>query len=204
VSRVVQPLAGGAGLDEPTRIMARRPGTAARGFSLTELMLVVSVFTVMVTVAVPTTLNVNEALKLGSAVREFEREMQSARMKAVQTNRPIRVRFNCPVPGQYRRVEVMNSLLDTASDRCDQILFPSTRDGDPATPAYDGPLHYMPEGVMLVSDVDGVEFWPDGRAFQVTSGAVQPIVADGLRLMVSKGTHYTSVAVNGLGRVDIQ
>lgn len=148
--------------------MVRRFATA-RGYSLTELMTVVSLFAVMIAVAVPATLNVTEALRLGSAARAFERELQAARLKAVQSNRILRVRLNCPREGQYRRVEVMEAAIDTSPTRCSETInpFPSPRDGDPATPSYDGPVRYLPQGVSLSAAIRDLEFRPDGRTFQV-------------------------------------
>jgi Tfp pilus assembly protein FimT len=162
--------------------------------------------TIMVSIAVPTTLTVNEAMKLGTAARELERELQTARLKAVQANRTLRVQFNCPSAGQYRRIEVMRSALDSAGDRCSEVVhpFPSPRDSDPATPAHDGPVRYMSEGVQLFAGVQAIEFRPDGRAFQVTTSGIQLITSSGLPVNVSKGTHSATVNVNGLGRVELR
>jgi Tfp pilus assembly protein FimT len=184
-----------------------RAVSRSHGFSLTELMLVVSIFIVMVSVGVPATLNVNEAMKLGNTVREFERELQSARLKAVQANRTLRVRFNCPAVGRYRRIEVLGSAADATTTRCDETAypFPSPRDADPATPAYDGPARYLADGVQLVAGAQGVDFFPDGRAFQVSaSGAVTPIGQDGLLLTLSKRSQSRTVNVNGMGRVELR
>lgn len=174
---------------------------------MTELLLVVSVFSVMVAVAVPATLNVSEAVRLNGATREFERELQTTRLKAVQTNRAIRVRFNCPAAGQYRRVEVMRTAVDTVPNRCDEASFPSPseRDSDPGTPAHDGPIRYMPNGLMLLAGLEAIEFRADGRAFQVgTGGAVDTIDASGVELTLYKGSHSAAVNVNGLGRIEIR
>lgn len=187
--------------------MGFRATSDASGFSMTELLLVVSVLTVMAGIAVPTTINVSEAVRLNGATREFERELQTTRLKAVQTNRTLRVRFACPAAGQYRRVEVMGTGIDTASNRCDEVSYPSpsVRDSDPATPAHDGPVRYMPNGLALASGLDGIEFHADGRAFQVNSGgAVDGIESSGVELTLYKGSHTAAVNVNGLGRIEIR
>ena len=187
--------------------MAPDVTTRSSGFSLTELLLVVSIFAVMAGIAVPTTLNVSEVIRVSGGAREVEQELQTARLKAVQANRTLRVRFNCPSTGQYRRVEFMNAGIDASADRCSEASypFPSPRDGDPATPAHDGPLRFMPEGLALVVAVPGLEFRPDGRVFQVTtSGGVTPISGSGLGLTFSEGSHSTTVNVNGLGHIQIQ
>ena len=41
--------------------------------------------------------DMTENIKLNQAARLVEREMQDARLKAVSSNRLIRVRMNCPV-----------------------------------------------------------------------------------------------------------
>lgn len=186
--------------------MDRRPASSSRGFSLTEVLSVVSIFVVLATIAAPTTLTVTEAMRVASAAREFERELQTARLKAVQANRSIRVLFNCPTVGQYRRVEVMNSLVDGQSTRCSEAAypFPSPRDTDPSTPLHDGALRYLPTGAALAAGGLGLEFRPDGRTFQVTSTGVQSIRAPGVALTVTKGLHSSTVNVNGLGRIQIQ
>jgi prepilin-type N-terminal cleavage/methylation domain-containing protein len=184
-------------------VPVRRP---AAGFTLTELVLVVGIFGVLAAIAVPVTINVSEAIRVNGATREFEREMQTARLKAVQANRALRVRFNCPTAGRYRRVELMNAASDTAANRCAETSFayPSPRDTDPSTPMHDGPVRYLPQGLSLVTGLQAIEFWPDGRAFQVTTGGRQNITAAGVTLTLTKGTHSAQVNVNGLGRIQIQ
>lgn len=188
----------------------RRP---AAGFSLPELILVVAIFAVLAAIAVPTTINVSEAIRVNGATREFERELQTARLKAVQANRALRVRFNCPTAGRYRRVEFMNASSDTATNRCNEASFPSPslHDTDPSTPAHDGPVRYLPQGLSLAAAVQAIEFCPNGRAFKITTGncfcmdsPACTIGATGVTLTLTKGTHSAQVNVNGLGRIQIQ
>ena len=54
-----------------------------RGFSLLELMMVIAVAGTLMVVAVPVLTDLSESSKLGTAVRELEREYQGARMSAV-------------------------------------------------------------------------------------------------------------------------
>ena len=62
----------------------------------------------------------------------MERELQVARVKAVTANRPVRVLFNCPAAGQFRRVEMLGEpgLPDSRDDqvtRCDRWCFHTRR-----------------------------------------------------------------------------
>ena len=43
-------------------------------------------------------LNGVDGMRLGVSARDVERELQFARLKAVSTNRPMRIRFNAPWP----------------------------------------------------------------------------------------------------------
>jgi hypothetical protein len=53
---------------------------------------------ILAAVAVPSFQAMALEMRLGQGAREVERELQTARLKAVTTNRPVRVRFNCPEP----------------------------------------------------------------------------------------------------------
>ena len=46
----------------------------------------------------PQMLNGVDGMRLGVSARDVERELQFARLKAVSTNRPMRIRFNRPWP----------------------------------------------------------------------------------------------------------
>src|SRR5690606_2562432 len=82
------------------RVMPHGSGAAmtplrdVRGFSLTELVMVISLIAITAAMAVPLITGSSAQLELSAAARQVERELQSARMKAVRSNRVIRVRFN--------------------------------------------------------------------------------------------------------------
>ena len=111
-----------------------------RGFSLTELMLTVTVAATLLAIGVPVLRDVTEGSKLNGAARELEREFHSARLRAVSANRSLRVRLNCPAAGYYRTVEVLGTAADTATNRCLLSAYPFPADADLTTrPNYDGP-----------------------------------------------------------------
>ena len=104
--------------------------TAERGFSLTELMLTIAVASTLMVVAVPVYSDVSDGTKLNGAARELERELQGARLKAVTSNRILRVRLNCPGAGYYRTVEYLNTSADVATNRCVLSAYPFPADND--------------------------------------------------------------------------
>jgi len=90
----------------------------SRGFSLTELMVVVGVATTLMAMSVPIVSDITQSTKLNEAVRLVERELQDARLRAVNVNRPLRVRLNCPSSGYIRTVEYIGTTADSSSNRC--------------------------------------------------------------------------------------
>lgn len=172
-----------------------------RGFSLTELLLTVTVAATLSAIALPFFGDVAERSRLNAATREVERELQSARLKAVSVNRRLWVRTNCPAPGQLRTTEFLATAADTAADRCSTTAYPfPPADTDLMTrPNYDGPLRYLPRDTTLTSVV--VEFRPDGTAREVVGGVTQPIGGT-LSILVTRLSSNRTVTVNALGKVE--
>lgn len=190
-----------------------------RGFTLIELVLVLAVLAVISAMAIPSVLNTTRQIRLTANARQVERELQSARMKAVKSNRAIRVHFNCPATGQYRSVELLGTVeVPAANDddskaatRCSYANYPFP-DPDPeffAIPNNDGPISELQDGIGFGTDVQTIEFWPDGTA-HVASGATLPwpaIPDTGVSLTVfdimHQSTIVTSIEVNGLGKITV-
>jgi Tfp pilus assembly protein FimT len=173
------------------------------GFSINELMLTVAVAATLMAVAVPILTDVSEGARFNASVRMVERELQSARLKAVNANTVLRVRTNCPSVGFIRTVEVVgNAGVDSALDRCDATRYPyPAADTEMATrPNHDGPARVLPEGTM-VGDVV-LQFSPDGTVSQVVADVPQRI--DGaVSLTVSRNYKYKSVTINGAGKIQL-
>src|SRR5205814_2671396 len=90
-----------------------------RGFSIIEMVATLAIIGTLVAVGLPVMKDLTESTKLNEAARLVERELQTARLKAVSANRVLRVRFNCPAMGYIRTVEVTgNATIDDATDRC--------------------------------------------------------------------------------------
>lgn len=189
-----------------------RPTASEAGFSLTEMLAVVAVLVIVSASAVPMMRDMSENLRLGQAAREVERELQTARLKAVSSNRPIRLRFNCPVAGQYRMVELLGTpsspaLEDDAANRCQQNLYPSPApDNNPITvPNHDGPVRRLPKDVAFGA-IETLEFWPDGSV-HADAGAGNPwpvVPSPGTAISVTKGVSVKQITVNGLGKIQLQ
>jgi hypothetical protein len=146
--------------------------------------------------------NVSDSSKLNAAARELEREFQGARMKAVATNRILRVRLNCPATGSYRTVEYLNSAADNASNRCLQSAYPFPADADLMTrPNYDGPLRVLPSQATVTTSI--LEFHPDGTAQLVVSNVPQAITTP-VTITVQRKTKTKAMTINGAGKIQIQ
>ncbi len=181
--------------------MVSRPTQA--GFTLVELLIVVAFIGTLAAVALPVMKDMTASIKLNEASRLVEREMQDARMKAVSSNRVLRVRTNCPAAGYIRRVEVLGTGTDTASNRCQQTAFPfPAADTDVMTrPNYDGPVRGLPNGASVTTGV--IQFSPDGTAHEVVAGVPQTI-ATSMTFTISRESKSRTVTVNGIGKILLQ
>jgi prepilin-type N-terminal cleavage/methylation domain-containing protein len=175
---------------------------ARAGFTLTELLITIGIFATLAAMAMPVYSDLAENSRLNSAAREVERELQSARLKAVGTNRTLRVAFNCPVAGQFRTLEVLGTATDNQLNRCTDVAFPyPPADQDPFTrPNHDGPMRRLTLQTTVTTQV--VEFRPNGTALQVVGGAAQAIVGD-LAVTVTRRGRSRTVTVNAMGKVTL-
>lgn len=183
--------------------MTRTAMRSQRGFSLNELMLTVAVAATLMAMAVPILTDVSEGSRFNASVRLVERELQSARLKAVTSNVVLRVRTNCPSAGYVRTVEVLGTAVDWAMDRCATSAYPfPPADTELATrPNHDGPVRVLPDGTS-VSDMV-LQFSPDGTVMQVVANAPQRI--DGsVTVTVARNYKSKSVTINGAGKVQLQ
>ena len=174
-------------------------------------MLTLSVLGIIAAMAVPGMSNVASGLRLGQGAREVERELQTARLLAVTTNRPIRVRFDCPSAGMYRLVEVIGSAAvpasaDSAADRCQESAYPyPAADRNLLTvPNHDGPVRGLPKDVSF-GTASSFEFLPDGTARQ-QSGSTVPwpaVPTTGSTVTLTHLTKTRTISVNRLGKITL-
>jgi prepilin-type N-terminal cleavage/methylation domain-containing protein len=176
-----------------------------RGFSLTELMLTVAVAATIMGMAVPVMTDISASIKLNEAARMVERELQDARLRAVQMNRPLRVRTNCPAVGFVRTVEVLGTAADSASNRCltnGSYPFPSDPDSDLSTaPNYDGPVRVIPNGATVPTVT--YEFEPDGTVFAVVANVPSRMAVE-QTISVTRASGSRAVRINGAGKIQLQ
>jgi Tfp pilus assembly protein FimT len=151
--------------------------------------------------------NVVDGMRLGASTRELERQLQDARLKAVSTNRRMRVRPNCPVAGQYRMVQVLGTASDVSVARCSESSYPyNASNQNPVTKLQDGPVRRLYESVTATMDtgVAALEFWSDGRVFKVDSAGARSDITTFVTLTLTKGVNTKRIIVNGLGKIQIQ
>ena len=208
----------------PGRTRLRDRARDVRGFSFPEIIIVVALVAIVGAVGVPTITNMLPSMRVGMSARAVERQLQMARLKAVSTNRTMRVRFNCPDARQYRMVELIGTpklhaaddAEGTAATRCGYGKYPHP---DPERgvfdiPNHDGPIQVLDRNVAFVA-AQTIEFRPNGTA-HVDLGAGTPwpqIPQDAPVRIQVKRTDGSGVAqeeslrtieVNGLGRIRIE
>jgi Tfp pilus assembly protein FimT len=168
-------------------------------------MLTVAVASVLAGIAVPALRSVDDATKLSNAAQQVERELQTARMRAVSNNTPLRFRTNCPSSGYFRITELLGTVSDGTTSRCSISSYPwPATDTDLATvPNHDGALRQMLNSAT-VSDA-WVEFHPDGTAWQVTTNTAAAIAANSpVTITVTRNGSTKTITVNELGKVKLQ
>jgi Tfp pilus assembly protein FimT len=184
------------------------------GMTLIDQLATLAIIGTVAGIAVPGMLHAVENQRLGIEARNVERELQTARLAAVTNNQPIRVRFNCPAAGQYRRVELIGTVTTPAADdangraaaRCSTATYPyPAADRNRLTrPNNDGPLSQLNPSVTF-QNPQTLEFWPDGTAHvSSTTNPWPQIGATPVGITLKRGTTTRVVTVNGLGKIQLQ
>jgi prepilin-type N-terminal cleavage/methylation domain-containing protein len=198
--------------------MSTTPRTAAlqRGFSLVDMMMTVAVIGTLAAVAVPQVNSALDSMRLGMALRDVERELQFARLKAVSSSRPMRVRFDCPSAGQVRVVELLGTTsvpdvndADTAAVgavRCNETTYPYRPTGSDISrltrPNNDGPVRLLYPSTTFTAKKT-LEFWPDGSV-HADAGTGNPwpnVGSPGVTITLARKGKTKNIQVNGLGKI---
>ncbi len=182
-----------------------------RGFTIIEIMLVCAMIGIVSAMAVPGLVAGLRFMRLNAAARQVHSELQGARLRAVSGDRPMRMRFDCPVGRYYRAVELIGTPaapdpVDSAANRCDIATYPyPLKDTSRVTrPNLDGPPRFLPVGMNFVG-AQTIEFWPDGTAHIAGGGPPWPAIgAAGVTIFVTDGTRSRSITVNGVGKIQMQ
>jgi Tfp pilus assembly protein FimT len=176
------------------------------GFTIFELVLVMAGALTLAAIVGPTFSNLMDANRARVAVRQVERELQTARLKAVSAARSLRVRLDCPTVGQLRVLEVTGiPSTDNAANRCDPVAFPfpGPRDSLRATPSLDSPVMYLPEGATVTGTVRQFEFDPRGSVFAVDAMGATALLQGDVVLTVTHKTWIHMVRINAVGRISV-
>jgi hypothetical protein len=191
----------------------RKAGGAA-GFTLVDMLATIALIATLAAVATPQLIDGVDNMRLGMTIRDVERELQFARLKSVSTNRPMRIRFNCPVAGQFRVVELIGTprnplAADGAANRCDEAAYPYRPTGGDnnrlTRPNNDGALRRLqPQATFTAFPT--LEFWPDGsvHADAGVGNAWPPLTAAGATITVSRKSKTRNITVNALGKIQLQ
>lgn len=174
------------------------------------MLVVTTVIGIVAAVALPTMTASLDRMQLAQSAREVEREMQTARQRAVAKGRAVRIRFNCPGAGQYRIVELLGATsapaaADSAADRCSQTLYPyPASDNDPVTrPNFDGPVRRL-DSTVAISNSQTLEFWADGTAHYNNGASPWDMIPPaGIAITLSRQGKTSTISVNGLGRIQV-
>ena len=196
---------------------AFRRWRSSGGYTLVDMLATTAVVATVGAIAIPQMRKAIDGQQLGIETRHVERELQAARLDAVKANQPIRVRFNCPEVGQYRRVELLgtpnnpNSGDDASANavvRCrtnGNYPYPAA-DRDPLTrPNNDGPIQRLGTNVNFLQ-VQTLEFWPNGSVhIDSNSNQMWPVIGSTpVLIKLNKGNSVKMIQVNGLGKIQIQ
>ena len=192
---------------------ARHLGSAL-GFSIVDMLATMAVVVTVAAIAAPQAVNMVDSMRLGMAERDVERELQFARLKAVSTSRPMRVRFDCPTVGKLRVVELIGTPAvpdandaDTYTNRCNETLFPYSPTGADQSrltrPNNDGPIRLLQPQTTFTAKKT-LEFWADGSVHADLNGGANPwpnIGSAGVTITLSRKGRTKNITVNGLGKI---
>lgn len=186
-----------------------------RGFSLIDLLGAVTVLVTVSAMATPSLLNAVDQYRLGMSTRAVERELQFAKLKAVSSETQMRIRFNCPVVGEFRAVELIGTPTnpdpndaDTYLTRCDDHTYPYNPTGADSSrltkPNNDGVVRLLNQGVTFTA-VQTIEFWPDGTVhFPGGNGVAGANVGNpGVTFTLSKNGKTKNIVVSGFGKIQM-
>jgi Tfp pilus assembly protein FimT len=180
--------------------------TSAVGFTLVDMLATLTIIGTVAAMAVPQVIDAVDSMRLGMSLRDVERELQFARLKSVSTNRPMRVRFDCPAAGKLRVVELIGTPAtpdtndaDSVLNRCSETAYPYLPTGGDHSrltrPNNDGPVRALYPGTTFTAK-QTLEFWPNGTVHDTTGNQINAVT-----LTLSRKSKTKNITVNGLGKI---
>jgi Tfp pilus assembly protein FimT len=186
---------------------------SARGFSLIDMVASVAIIATVGGMAVPQVSGALDSMRLGMSLRDVERELQFAKLKAVSTQRPMRVRFDCPSAGSIRVVELLGTPAapdandaDAVTGRCSETTYPYSPTGADRSrltrPNNDGPVRRLYPGATFTAK-QTLEFWPNGTVHIACQAACDTSATKigTVTLTLSRKSKTKNITVNGLGKI---
>jgi len=186
---------------------------SAAGFSIIDTVATMAVIATVSAMAVPQVMNAADGMRLGMSLRDVERELQYARLKAVSTSRPMRVRFDCPSAGKIRAVEVIGTSAapdandaDSVLTRCSEATYPYKPTGADQSrltrPNNDGAIRTLYSGATFTAK-QTLEFWPNGTVHTACQAACDTsgTQVNTVTLTLSRKSKTKNITVNGLGKI---
>jgi Tfp pilus assembly protein FimT len=183
------------------------------GFTIMDLVAVMAVIATISAMAIPQTIGALDSMRLGMSLRDVERELQYARLKSVSTNRPMRVRFDCPSAGKIRAVEVIGTSAapdandnDTVLTRCSETTYPYKPTGADQSrltrPNNDGAIRTVYLGTTFTAK-QTLEFWPNGTVHTACQAACDTSGTQigTVTLTLTRKSKTKNITVNGLGKI---
>ena len=158
---------------------------STRGFTMFELLIVMALIAIFAAMGIPTLQESTKRNAVWTASETIGTQVRQARLKAISRNRSFRVRFDCPVAGQFRVLVVTgNSTIDTHTNRCSmQQTHDSGIYAMPATVSYGTPP-------VLTVTSRGV--------FTASSGSIPATIA------VTNGTSTRELTVSATGQINFE
>ena len=171
------------------------------GFTLVEVLMVTGVAGIMAAVAIPSIDGAMRRYRMTTATRAIITEIRAARLTAVATNRPMRVRFNCPGPGQYRVIEVTgNAAIDNDTDRCSETAYPYPDPNPAVAPNADGPTRWINQGAAF-DFVQDLQISNRGRIQPLANCPACAVAAPPASIGLTNGNRVQTVTVSASGMV---
>lgn len=168
-----------------------------QGFTLIDVTMASLITGLVMAIAIPVVETARLRYQMTAASREVAAEIRSARLAALTTNTAMQVRFDCPAPRQYRRIQVVgNPAIDTDPNRCSLAAYPYPSPNPAVAPSQDGPVMVLPGQVNFGQPQD-IQVDRAGRVTPVGGGAMPATIG------VANPHETRNVSVTVAGRVQI-
>ena len=138
---------------------------------------------------------------LTTATQTVSAAVRAARYQAVAKNRTLRLRFNCPGPGQIRLVEFVNDpAIDQAVDRCRETAYPFPDQDAVVRPDFDGPAQILSRQAVVAA-VSDLQIDATGRITPLINCPNCATAPPPALVTVSNSYENQTITISGSGQV---